>query len=260
MSVYDETELLHELSNIVSGAPLNLVYLKECESTNIECMKQAVHNTIVIADSQSAGRGRRGKKWHSPVAQNIYCSIGLNKTIKAEYLGLISLQVAVCIVNVLRQKGYTEAGLKWPNDILCQGKKLGGILIETKVLATDSFYLVIGFGLNVNLDDSDLQQIDQPAIGLNNMSDRIADRQELISAICSQILQDVMVFDLHLIDSLVNSFNQLDQLHGKQVLVKTVDEEISGIHLGILPTGHIQVQTSRGVESFAAAEISLRGL
>jgi len=132
MALYNETELFHELANMVSDAPLNLVYLDECESTNIECMQQAVHNTIVIAESQSAGRGRRGRQWYSPVEQNIYCSIGLNKTIKAEYLGLISLQVAVCIVNVLREQGYSEVGLKWPNDILCQGKKLGGILIETK--------------------------------------------------------------------------------------------------------------------------------
>ncbi|MCK4709712.1 MAG: hypothetical protein KAU21_13920, partial [Gammaproteobacteria bacterium] len=104
----DENRLQADISKVVSGSPLKLLYLNSCESTNIECLKLAEHNTVVIAEHQSAGRGRRGNNWHSPLSQNIYCSIGLNKSIKAEYLGLISLQVGVCIVNVLRAQGFDE--------------------------------------------------------------------------------------------------------------------------------------------------------
>ena len=254
----DEDRLQTDISKAITGSPFKLVYLDSCESTNIECLKLAETNTVVIAEHQSAGRGRRGNQWHSPLSQNIYCSIGLNKVIKAEYLGLISLLVGVCIVNVLRALGVDEANLKWPNDILLQGKKLGGILIETRANSPDNFYLVIGFGLNVNLDGGDLNHIGQPAIGLNQWSTKLLDRQQLISDLIGQILRDVIEFDLDVIDALIMQFNQYDEFQGKQVRVKTAGEEITGIYQGIQRNGQIQIQTSRGLELFSAAEISLR--
>ncbi len=260
MTGLDEKKLYTELSRTIYDAPLNLLYLESCESTNIECRQLAQHNSIVIAESQTAGRGRRGKTWHSPFSKNIYCSIGLVKNIKSSYLGLISLQVGVSIVTVLRQQGFKDSALKWPNDILLQGKKLGGILIETKIIEPDLFYLVIGFGLNVTLDELDLQEIDQPATGLNQVSDRVPDRQQLIIDLVSQISQEVMAFDLHQTDSLIKRFNDFDLLRGKQVLVKTDIQEISGNYLGILETGQIQIDTGSDIQSFSAAEISLRGL
>lgn len=258
--VLDAGGLKASIAKVAADGPLTLLYFDSCESTNIECLKLAEHNTVVIAEHQTAGRGRRGKNWHSPSSQNIYCSIGLNKSIKAEYLGLISLQVGVCIVKVLQAMGIDEVSLKWPNDVLLQGRKLGGILIETRATTQNNFYLVIGFGLNINLHTSDLKHIDQPAIGLNQQSSKLLDRQELLSALIGRILQDVMEFDLHMIDSLIANFNQFDELQGKQVRVKTAGGEITGVHLGIQRTGHIQVQTSRGLKSFSSAEISLRSL
>lgn len=261
----DKTPMLNidrigaELADAVTGPALNLLYLQNCQSTNIECLNQLKHNTVVIAESQTAGRGRRGKQWYSASTENIYCSIGLYKSIKAEFLGLISLLVGVCIVQVLRHSGYSEVTLKWPNDILYQGKKLGGILIESKPVASDKFFLVIGFGINVNLDSGDIQHIDQPATGLKQIPGNYPDRQQLLSSLIRKILQEVMNFDQHLSATLISRFNQLDSLQGKQVQVKTVDSVITGTYLGILQNGEIQLQTPQGLQSFASAEISLRG-
>lgn len=253
----DEVKLQQEIMQAVN-APVELLYLDSCESTNLECHKIGRHNTVVIAEHQSAGRGRRGNDWHSPPGQNIYCSIGLNKSIQAEYLGLISLQTGVCIVDVLRAEGYEQVSLKWPNDILLQGEKLGGILIESRAFSVDNFYLVIGFGINIQLDSHDLDSIGQPATGLNQHATQSIDKQQLISRITAKIIQNVMNLNPDNFDPLIQQFTLYDEFHGQQIKVKTTNEEIYGIHSGIKRTGQIQVKTSRGEELFSAADISLR--
>ncbi len=256
--VFDEKKFKADVAIAVCDASLNLLYLDSCESTNIECLKLSTNNSIVIAEMQTAGRGRRGNEWHSPSSQNIYCSIGLNKSIQAEYLGLISLLVGVCIVTVLRQQGIEDVGLKWPNDILLQGKKLGGILIETRVNREDDFYLVIGFGLNVNLTESEHEIIGQPAISLNQLAHTKIDRNQLLTDLVTHIMQTVKSFDSRSIEPLLKTFNQYDCYKNMDIIVKTRTEEITGRTLGIEDTGWIRVQTSDGIKSFSAAEISLR--
>ncbi len=213
---------------------------------------------MVLAEKQTAGRGRRGNNWHSPDSQNIYCSIGINKTIAAEYLGLMSLVVGISIVESLQSLGVNDVSLKWPNDILLQGKKLGGVLIETKVLSQDEFYLAIGFGLNVNLTQQQCDSIGQPAISLNQLPDVAFTRHQLLVKLVSNILQQCTLFEVDSIDHLIEQFNQFDSFRGKQVIVKTRTEEIMGVTLGLERTGWLKVQTEQGVQSFSAAEISLR--
>ncbi|MBC8212257.1 MAG: biotin--[acetyl-CoA-carboxylase] ligase [Gammaproteobacteria bacterium] len=255
----DSQRLRAKIASKVNGEPIELYYLPSCASTNIECQQLGQHGSIVLAEQQTAGRGRRGNLWHSVQSNNIYCSIGLHKALDARYLGLLSLQVGICIAQVLREQGFSGVNLKWPNDVLLDGKKLGGILIETRLLAAGSFYLVIGFGLNVILDESTLQAINQPATSLSQYSTMPIDRQLLLGEIISRIINRIMQFDLHRVDALVSEFNQYDSLCGQPVLVKTADQEIPGVHLGIATTGQIQVRTEHGVQLFAAAEISLRG-
>ena len=258
MSDLDIPGLLAEICSRVSAEPVELHYLPVCESTNKECQQLAQHGSIVLAEQQTAGRGRRGNVWHSPRSKNIYCSIGLNKALDAHFLGLLSLQVGICIAQVLREQGFDGVELKWPNDILLDAKKLGGILIETRALSPGTFFLVIGFGLNLHLDESALQSINQPAISLSQYSTSVIKRQLLLAEIISRIINRILQFDLHRIDDLLVEFNQYDSLHGLPVVVKSAGLEVSGVHLGIERTGQIKVRTDRGVELFSAAEISLR--
>ena len=254
----DISQLESDISARVNERSLNLLYLKSCESTNKVCRQLGQHYSIVLAEQQSAGRGRRGNAWYSPSAQNIYCSIGLIKTIQAGALGLLSLQVGVSIARVLREQGFMQVTLKWPNDILLEGKKLGGILIETRQVSGNQFYLTIGFGLNVNLQEADFVHINQPATSLNRAAGESIHRQVLLAELIGRIINHIMEFELHMTDALVVAFNQLDSLLGQPVLVKTGTLEIPGIHRGINQNGQIQVQTEQGIECFSAAEISLR--
>lgn len=254
----NKQQLQRDIEQRLTNQPIKLLYLDCCESTNIECLKLGEHRTVIIAERQSAGRGRRGRKWHSPLSQNIYCSIGLNKSLPAEILGLVSLQVGVCIAQVLRDKGYSGISLKWPNDILIENKKLGGILIETRAVGQDEFYLVIGFGLNVNLHTAELPRIDQPAISLHQTSAVPVDRHDLLSQLVSSIVDAVNHFEQFSIQNLLEEFNHFDRYQGKQVLVKTVHESFTGLYQGIEKTGQIKIKTKQGLQIFSAAEISLR--
>ena len=240
------------------GSPVRLLYLESCASTNSECQALAEHNTIIIAEQQTAGRGRRGNHWLSPSTENIYCSIGLNKKLAAQYLGMISLQVGVSIAQVLHLHGYAEVGLKWPNDIWLQGRKLGGILIETRQLASDNFFLSIGFGLNIHLEPSQLEQIDRPATSLSSQSIVELDRQGLLIDLIGRILPDVMSLDVERIDGLIHEFNRLDAFQGRTVMVKANQHEIDGVHRGVEKTGQIRIETDQGIQLFSAADISLR--
>ena len=246
---------------------LGVMYKTECPSTNSECMavapQQGEQVVVVVSEQQTSGRGRRGKVWHSPAGKNIYCSIGLSIDIEARYLVLISLQTGVSIVEVLRQNGFETVYLKWPNDVICDGKKLGGILIETRVLDSGQFYLVIGFGLNVNqdmaqLDEQGKTQIDQPAISLSQIADQNLDRQQLLLQIIPAIINAIQGLSNETFSHLTQRFSELDFLQGKEVCVKTMNDEQNGQYLGITETGLIRVQIGSSEEHFSAAEISLR--
>ncbi len=256
--LFDQHRLRSELENALPQHPLELVYLQSCDSTNRQCMQRALEGLIVISEHQSAGRGRRGKQWVSPQAQNLYASIGLSKTFAPQYLGLISLLVGVSIASSLRQNGYQGVALKWPNDILLEGKKLGGILIETRAKSAQEFYLVIGIGLNLHLSQLDQQQIDQPAIALSQVSDVSCDQQQLVTDVLGKVYQSVREFEVAEFDTLLQHFNEFDYLKGKPVLVKTQREEINGDYAGIQADGQICINVANQLRSFAAAEISIR--
>jgi len=117
---------------------------------------------VVSADRQRAGRGRRGRRWLSDRPDNIYCSIGLVLEITPEALGLLPLLTGVCLAEALQRQGF-QPRLKWPNDLLIGGRKLGGILIENRALGSDRHALTVGFGLNRRLDPEQLRTIGQPA-------------------------------------------------------------------------------------------------
>ncbi|MCK5916482.1 MAG: biotin--[acetyl-CoA-carboxylase] ligase [Deltaproteobacteria bacterium] len=114
----------------------------------------APHGTVVVADQQISGRGRRGRQWHSPAGLNLYFSVLLRPSIKLEKVPQFSLVAAAALWQGLRNKS-SELTLKWPNDLFCRGLKLAGILSEMKPDSTQAEFVIIGVGLNVNAEISD---------------------------------------------------------------------------------------------------------
>lgn len=254
----DVSRLNDDVKAYLQDEACKLIYLQSCQSTNAECMQASEHGTVVLAERQTAGRGRRGRDWYSPASGNVYCSIGLNKSLPADFLGLISLLAGVSIAQVLEEFSYPDISLKWPNDILCQGKKLGGILIETQALAEDQFFLVIGFGLNINLDAKASDYIDQPAISLSMLGKQQINRQSLLAGLIGRIMSSIIGFEQQGALSLLAEFERFDAFRGRQVNLVTPSQTINATYLGLESNGQIRVRTEQGVQTFAAAEISLR--
>ncbi len=245
-----------ELGSTLAGVQV----LDRCDSTNRLCMQMGAHRQVVIAREQSAGRGRRGNRWYSPAGRNLYCSIGLEKKLAGEYLGLLPLQLGVAIVEVLHAYGATEVRLKWPNDIIARNCKLGGLLIESRPLAEHAFFFVIGLGLNIELDAAALAAIEQPAISLNQLMAHLPDQTPLTASIIANMIRAVDAFDATGIDDLLQRFEQLDAYHQQVVTIVTREGVSSGRYLGVHRSGQLRLLTDKGEQLFSAAEISLRPL
>lgn len=127
----------------VAALGLDWLYRAETGSTNADVLDHYGENrreVVAFSESQSAGRGRRGREWHSPSARNIYCTIGLQKVLPAKHQGLLSIVTGLAICRTLRQQAGAAVRLKWPNDLLAEGRKFGGILIESRAHDRDSFF------------------------------------------------------------------------------------------------------------------------
>ena len=134
---------------------------------------------LVLAERQTAGRGRRGRKWVSPFAENIYYSLVLRIEGGMRQLEGLSLVVGLAVMQALRELGIPGAGLKWPNDVLVGQKKIAGILLELVGDPADVCHVVLGVGINVNMQMTD--EVDQQWTSMRLESGRAFDRNHLVA-------------------------------------------------------------------------------
>jgi len=244
----------------VAQQGLDWRYSLETGSTNFDVLdhySEFGREVIAVSESQSLGRGRRGREWHSPFARNIYCSIGLVKALPAKNQGLLSIVTGLALCKTLRQKVTPKISLKWPNDLLVEGRKLGGILIESQPHKAESFFFAIGFGLNVFMTDEDLAAIAQPATSLDQISTQPIDRSEVLTAAIDAVVRAVRDFDPLQSPDLIAEFEVFDAFHGEEVEVVSGQERIHGINRGITADGQLKLETEQGLQLHSAAEISL---
>ena len=244
-------------------------YRAETGSTNADALQHHLHHgrdVVAFAESQTAGRGRRGRQWLSPFARNIYCTIGIKRGIRAAHQGLLSIVTGVALCRALRAQTGLTVKLKWPNDLLLDGRKLGGILIESRVLGDERFFFAIGFGLNLFMSAEELACLDRPATSLSRESDRASaqasareiDRNALLVASIEAVIAANRSFEVDGVSALINDFADLDAYHEAPVEVICGEQRITGINRGIDESGQLRLETSHGIELYSAAEISLR--
>jgi BirA family biotin operon repressor/biotin-[acetyl-CoA-carboxylase] ligase len=245
----------------VEGHGLDWHYLHNTASTNADVLEyHDLHQREVVAfsEAQSAGRGRRGRQWLSPFARNIYCTIGIAKDIPANRQGLLSIVTGLALCRALQQSADAEISLKWPNDVLCDGRKLGGILIESRPLGNERFFFAIGFGLNIFMDADELAEISQPATSLEQIAMSEIDRTQVLTTSIDSVIDSIRAFESDTVQDLISEFERFDAFHGRPVEVVTADDRIAGINRGITADGQLQLETEHGIEVHSAAEISLR--
>lgn len=236
-------------------------YLETTGSTNADALRlhaEKSRDLVVFAEQQDAGRGRRGRQWRSPPAQNIYCTVGLARELPAPSQGLLSLVTALALRAALKNGADVEVDLKWPNDLLHEGRKLGGILIESRALDAGRYLFAIGFGINVHMGDDELAALDIPATSVAAVARRAVDRGDILLAAIATVTDAVRDFDPADAPRWIAEFERSDAYHGGEIDILCGGERIRGSYDGIDPDGRLRLATADGIARYAAAEISLR--
>jgi len=261
-------ELLDEqkiVAGLVESAKALLAVLEiktVLDSTNHFLMQQDLEQCgigqVVLAEMQTAGRGRRGKIWVSPFAQNIYLSLLWGFDNVSLNLSGVSLAVGVAVVNALKKMGVDGLTLKWPNDIYWQGRKLGGILLELKGEAGGPCTMVVGLGLNVNMSRQAASDIDQAWIDLNTICHQPLSRNRLVSELLSELLAAMQLYAQQGLKPFIAQWQQSDMLKDKPVTLLLPQQQRTGVARGIDEQGALLFESEGKIESVYAGEVSLR--
>jgi len=224
------------------------------ESSNTWALQHAKCGDACLTEQQNAGRGRRGKVWHSPQHSNLYLSLKWCFDKTPLHIGLLSLAVGIVIAECLKKEGLQNHGLKWPNDIIWQGKKLGGILLETKGKPQ---HIVIGIGLNIAMPKS--AQIDQPWANLNDALNSKIDRNTLSGRLLSSLALCLEGFQQLDIKQFMQAWKKWDLLQNQSVNILSANETLLGQAIGVNQQGMLKVCLEDGrQQTFLAADVSIR--
>lgn len=212
--------------------------------------------TLCLAERQTRGRGRRGRAWVSPFGRNVYLSLGWEFSGGAASAEGLSLAVGVAVCRALGGKArHCELQLKWPNDILYQGRKLGGVLVEMQGDPTGSCQIVIGVGLNHGMVGQE-PGIDQEWADTTLFS--TLGRNELAGRLISELLMMIADFSANGFRSFRDEWSSYDAAMGRRVRLSTIAATTDGVCRGITASGAVLIETEAGVEQFHGGEITLR--
>ncbi len=237
-------------------------------STNSEAMSLAQQGaedgTVVAAESQTAGRGRHARIWFSPPGLNLYCSVivrGLgDKLTLADWLSWVPLTTALAVAEAVHTVAAISLDLKWPNDLLLDEHKVGGILCESSLTSPDNPVVVIGIGLNVNvprdLFPEDLRPI---ATSLFESTHRLIDRNRLLAQLLQELEESLDELRAHGPSRLLQAYQHRCTTLGRQVRVDLGGgEELLGTAVAITADGALQVKPSSGANGKSQPLIEIR--
>ncbi|MES9971214.1 MAG: bifunctional biotin--[acetyl-CoA-carboxylase] ligase/biotin operon repressor BirA [Candidatus Thiodiazotropha sp.] len=232
------------------------------DSTNSWLLEQAGNGAetgmVCLAEQQLAGKGRHGRKWISPFGRNIYLSMLWRFEHPPMQIAGLSLASAIGVLRLLQRLNCDQAGLKWPNDILWQGKKLAGLLLEISGEAGGPSQVVIGVGLNTRLD-SHGEAIDQPWIDMDSIPDlSVPSRNELVCMMVRHLRDVIRQYQSNGLHSFMDEWHRHDLLLGQEVVIRSHTQEHTGEHRGIDENGAIRLHSNGKESSFHAGEVSLR--
>lgn len=239
-----------------------LQVMSSCESTNSCAAARPPPNSgmarVWLAEHQTAGRGRRGREWVSAFASNIHLSLAWRFDLPMAALSGLSLAVGVAVVETLQASGFIQPALKWPNDVVVDGSKLAGILVEAFGEAEGPTTAVIGVGLNVRLRGPAAAAIDQPWIDLAALDAPAVARNPLAAELISRLVDGCSDFAEHRIAPFLPRWSRYDSLLDKPVRILRGDRVIEGVYRGITDTGALVLENAAGRSEHHAGEVSLR--
>lgn len=244
------------------GPDLPVEVVPITESTNDDVRERLAAGArppyAVLAEAQTSGRGRRGRSWASPVASNLYVTLAEALPEGPESARGLSLAVGVAVAEGLDRVTGVDVDLKWPNDLLHGGRKLGGILVEL-AQGPSGTAAVIGVGLNVRVPPYVAAGIDQAWTDLSGLGAGEVSRNELAGAIVASIHQTLTHFRAHGFDALLRArWQSRDPYFDRRIVVSGEHLRLEGTERGIDDDGQLLIATDQGVERLGAGEVSIR--
>ena len=245
-----------------------LTLLQDVDSTNTAILRlpgEQQHAHVILAERQTGGRGRRERSWHSPAGGNIYLSLGWWFMQNTWPLSTLPLVVAIAVCRALSRAGLQGHGIKWPNDILVDSRKLAGILVELQSAGQGPAVAVIGVGLNVRMPSEtpgDIEgAIDRPwtdlvsQLGPENSG---ISRNHLVVLLLEELLTGLELFETMGFEAFRASWQSLDLLNSGEIRLEQNGQNRAGIARGVDKNGSLLLEIpDSGVVAFYSGEVSI---
>ena len=227
-------------------------YYDEVESTNDEAYKLAVNGepegTVVTSELQLKGRGRLGRKWHSPKGKNVLASIILKPNIDIYLSTLITVIASSAVTLAIKDFTGLGACIKWPNDVMIANRKVCGILVDQKTELDRINFAVLGIGLNVNIDAEDFpEELKETSASIKTFTGTDTDRVGLFKKILLFLEERYLMLQEGRHADLIKEWQELSMFLGKTVLVLKEEKLIEGESVGIEKNGTLLVKDKQGV-------------
>ena len=257
VTLLDESEIKKNLTN----KKCQLSVLESVTSTNahLKTMRHPKGISFCLAEQQTAGKGRMNRDWHSPFGKNIYlsCLYPFQKDM-SELAGL-SLVVSLAIVQALKQFGLQQGlHVKWPNDIVCDNKKISGTLIEVQAESHGVCHAVIGIGLNVNMLIDEHRQISQTWTSMRRVLGKYLDRNQVTATLMNTLLEYLQRFERVGFEEFISEWMSVDMMAGREITVKSIHASVVGVAAGVNAQGHLLLEMSDGeMRSFSSGDTTI---
>nr|WP_040925061.1 biotin--[acetyl-CoA-carboxylase] ligase [Saccharibacillus kuerlensis] len=229
----------------------DLTVLPKIDSTQTEAEKKArngaAEGTLVVAEEQTSGRGRQGRVWHSPPGRGVWMSTVLRPEGPLTAVPQLTLLAAVAVCRAIRGVSGVEAGIKWPNDLLANGRKLCGILLEAVVEDGRVRHCIMGIGIDANLEEGDYpEELQDKVTSLLRESGTEVDRSALIAAVMNEFEQLYMLYAQEGFEPIRLLWESLSVTLGREIVVRDVRGERRGTAHGLGEQGELLMKTEDG--------------
>lgn len=264
LELLDKEKIVNAISPAGTSLLSELEIHEDIDSTNRLMMQRAIEGAgsghVCLAEQQQDGKGRRGRQWTSPFGCNIYLSFLWRFPEGApESLSTLSLVAGIATAKVAENFGLDNVGMKWPNDILIEGRKLGGILLEFAGENSGPCHIVSGIGVNYRMPSEAGSEIDQPWTDICTHSKKVS-RNHFAAVLIDELLSAYDKFHAQGFAPFMLDWQRLDVCRGKTVVLQVQDEHIIGKAEGIDEQGALLLKTEDGVRRFSYGEVSLRAM